>query len=62
MNGLVITMHNERQVSLFRNGGDQLIIELIQKNRLKELLPVLSALNEDSPEIADPVVEPDNIF
>ncbi len=62
MNGLVIIMHNKRQVSLLRNRGDQLIIELAPKKRLKELLPVLSALNEDSPEIADPVVEPDNIF
>ncbi|QOJ19315.1 MAG: hypothetical protein HRU77_00535 [Gammaproteobacteria bacterium] len=62
MNGLVITMHNERQVSLFRNGRDQLIIELTQKKSLKELLPVLSTLNEDFSEIADPVVEPDNIF
>lgn len=61
MNGLVITMHNERQVSLFRNGRDQLIMELTQKKSLKELLPVLPALDDDFPEIADPIIKPDNI-
>lgn len=78
-------MHNERHVSLFRNGrsqairiprdfelegteaiirkeGDKLIIEPVKKKSLKELLPVLPTLVEDFPEIADPVVEPDDIF
>jgi len=77
-------MHNERHVSLFRNGrdqairiprdfelegteaiirkeGDKLIIEPVKKKRLKELLPVLPTLDEDFPEIVDPVVEPDNV-
>ncbi|QOJ23096.1 MAG: AbrB/MazE/SpoVT family DNA-binding domain-containing protein [Gammaproteobacteria bacterium] len=77
-------MHNERHVSLFRNGrnqairiprdfelegteaiirkeGNKLIIEPIKKKSLKELLPVLPALDDDFPEIVDPVVEPDNI-
>ena len=84
-NGLEIIMHNERHVSLFRNGrsqairiprdfelegteaiirkeGDKLIIEPVKKKSLKELLPVLPTLDEDFPEIADPVVEPDDIF
>lgn len=78
-------MHNERHVSLFRNGrsqairiprdfelegteaiirkeGDKLIIEPVKKKSLKELLPVLPTLDEDFPAIADPVVEPDDIF
>lgn len=77
-------MHNERHVSLFRNGrnqairiprdfelegteaiirkeGNKLIIEPIKKKSLKELLPVLPALDDDFPEIADPIIEPDNI-
>jgi len=77
-------MHNERHVSLFRNGrdqairiprdfelegteaiirkeGDKLIIEPVKEKSLKELLPVLPALDEDFPEIVDPVVEPGNI-
>ena len=78
-------MHNERHVSLFRNGrsqairiprdfelegteaiirkeGDKLIIEPVKKKSLKELLPMLSTLDEDFPEIVNPVVEPDDIF
>ncbi len=78
-------MHNERHVSLFRNGrsqairiprdfelegteaiirkeGDKLIIEPVKKKNLKELLPMLSTLDEDFPEIVDPIVEPDDIF
>lgn len=78
-------MHNERHVSLFRNGrcqairiprdfelegteaiirkeGDKLIIEPVKKKSLKELLPLLPTLDEDFPEVADPVVEPDDIF
>jgi len=77
-------MHNERHVSLFRNGRDQairiprdfelegteaiirkeddkLIIKPVKEKSLKELLPVLPALDEDFPEIVDPVVEPGNI-
>jgi antitoxin VapB len=82
---LEIIMHNERHVSLFRNGrsqairiprdfelegteaiirkeGDKLIIEPVKKKNLKELLPMLSTLDEDFPEIVDPIVEPDDIF
>ncbi|NBQ68056.1 MAG: AbrB/MazE/SpoVT family DNA-binding domain-containing protein [Nitrosomonadaceae bacterium] len=78
-------MHNERHVSLFRNGrsqairiprdfelegteaiirkeGDKLIIEPVKKKSLKELLPLLPTLDEDFPEVADPAVEPDDIF
>lgn len=78
-------MHNERHVSLFRNGrsqairiprdfelegteaiirkeGDKLIIEPVKKKSLKGLLPILPTLDEDFPEVVDPVVEPDDIF
>ena len=78
-------MHNERHVSLFRNGrsqairiprdfelegteaiirkeGDKLIIEPVKKKSLKELLSLLPTLDEDFPAVADPVVEPDDIF
>lgn len=77
-------MHNERHISLFRNGcsqairiprdfeleeteaiirkeGDKLIIEPVKRKSLKELLPVLLTLDDDFPEIVDPVIEPDNI-
>lgn len=78
-------MHNERHVSLFRNGrnqairiprefelegseaiirkeGDRLIIEPVKPKSLRELLAVLPALDEDFPEIADPLVKPEDIF
>lgn len=47
--------------AIIRKEGDKLIIEPVKKKSLKELLPVLPTLDEDFPEIADPVVEPDNV-
>ncbi|WP_333873557.1 antitoxin [Methylobacter sp.] len=78
-------MHNERHVSLFRNGrnqairiprefelegseaiirkeGDRLIIEPVKPKSLRELLAILPALDEDFPEITDPLVKPEDIF
>jgi len=52
----------QKSANKFRKGCDQLIIEPLKKKSLKELLPVLSTLDEDFPEITDPIVEPDNIF
>jgi antitoxin VapB len=84
-NDVEIIMHNERHVSLFRNGrsqairiprefelegteavirkeGDKLIIEPVRKKSLKELLATLPMLDEDFPEVVDPIVEPEDIF
>jgi len=78
-------MHNERHVSLFRNGrnqairiprefelegseaiirkeGDRLIIEPVKPKSLRELLAILPALDEDLPEITDPLIKPEDIF
>ena len=47
--------------AIIRKEGDKLIIEPVKTKSLKELLPVLPTLDEDFPEIVDPVVEPDNV-
>lgn len=46
---------------IVRKEDDKLIIKPVKEKSLKELLPVLPALDDDFPEIVDPVVEPDNI-
>ena len=46
---------------IIRKEGDKLIIEPVREKSLKELLPALPALDDNLPEIADPIIEPDNI-
>jgi antitoxin VapB len=48
--------------AIIRNEGDRLIIEPVKQKSLKELLATLPTLDEDFPEITDPLVEPGNIF
>jgi antitoxin VapB len=48
--------------AIIRKEGDRLIIEPVKQKSLKELLAALPTLDEDSPEITDPLVEPENIF
>ena len=48
--------------AIIRKEGDNLIIEPVRKKSLKELLAILPMLDEDFPEIVDPIVEPEDIF
>jgi antitoxin VapB len=48
--------------ALIRKEGDKLIIEPVRKKHLKELLATLPMLDDDFPDIVDPIVEPEDIF
>ncbi len=48
--------------AIIRKEGDKLIIQSVRKKSLKMVLASLSSLEEDLPEIIDPIVKPENIF
>jgi antitoxin VapB len=48
--------------AIIRKESDRLIIEPVKQKSLKELLATLPTLDEDFPEITEPLVEPENIF
>ncbi|MEE9337433.1 MAG: AbrB/MazE/SpoVT family DNA-binding domain-containing protein [Methylococcaceae bacterium] len=53
LEGTEATIHKE---------GDKLIIQPVRKKTLKVILASLSSLEEDLPEIIDPIVKPEDIF
>jgi antitoxin VapB len=53
----------EGDEAMIRKEGDRLIIEpVVKPNRLRELLASWEPLDEALPEIADPPVEPEDVF
>ncbi len=48
--------------AIIRKEGDKLIIQSVRKKTLKVVLASLSSLEDDLPEIIDPIVTPENIF
>jgi antitoxin VapB len=48
--------------AIIRKEGDKLIIQSVRTKSLKGVLASLSSLEDDFPEIIDPIVKPENIF
>ncbi len=48
--------------ALIHREGDTLIIKPVRKKSLKTILSSLPSLEDDLPEIIDPLVEPEDIF
>ena len=52
----------EGSEAIIRKEGDKLIIEPVKAKSLRQLLAVLPALDEDFPDIADPLIKSEDIF
>ncbi|MCX7094035.1 MAG: AbrB/MazE/SpoVT family DNA-binding domain-containing protein [Methylobacter sp.] len=52
----------EGSEAIIRKEGDKLIIEPVKAKSLRQLLAVLPALDENFPDIADPLIKPEDIF
>jgi antitoxin VapB len=48
--------------ALMHRDGDRLVIEPVRKRGLIALLKTMKPLDEDFPEIDDPVSKPENVF